>query len=201
MEKRVRRTCLWRGASSPALAWFCWKQEKYVVLDMRYTLVWQTYCNSKKILLGLLHIVVKWVILCLHICMSVGGKLVLETTWWGVHLLTLCESRGNLILCYRCNIQHILIFSNPITRMFESTPLSRVIPKLCRSTPSAGWFEVDSPWLSSFCSRGRQRSTVRRYRLKSVPQQGFSANHSTLRRVNGRKWESSESEGMAFLLR
>lgn len=60
---------------------------------------------------------------------------------------------------------------------------------------------ADSPWLSSFCRRGRQRSTVRRYRLESVPQQGFSANHSTLRRVNGRKWESSESEGIMFLLR
>lgn len=58
-----------------------------------------------------------------------------------------------------------------------------------------------SPWLSSFWRWGRQRNTVSRYWVESDPQQGFSANHRTLRRVSGRRWESSASEGIMFLLR
>ncbi len=43
-------------------------------------------------LLGLLHAVVKRIILCLCILKSIGGKLILETVWGGDDFFTFNES-------------------------------------------------------------------------------------------------------------
>lgn len=173
-------------------------------------------------LLGLLHVVVKWVIFCLCIWKSVGGKLVLVTTWGGGELFTLHESWCKLILCHYCKHRHtthtyaslessqkcfIWLISDRSKAMQNFAPaqhhhLNAFLPCVGGSCFKHSHSNTARPpWLSSFCRRGRQRSTVRRYWLESAPQQGFSANQSTLRRVNGRRWESSESEAIMFLLR
>lgn len=53
-------------------------------------------------LLGLLHVVVKRIVLHLCICQSVGGELVLDAAWGGGDRFALHESESKLILCHCC---------------------------------------------------------------------------------------------------
>lgn len=62
-------------------------------------------------------------------------------------------------------------------------------------------FHLNSPWLSSLCSPGRFRRTVRRYLIRSEPQHGFSANHRTFKRLKSFRYFSSDRLWMLLRLK
>lgn len=94
-----------------ALIWIMFSLETVlnVCIDLNYVQSSVMFCLGLKDILGLLHVVVKRVILRLCIWKSIVGKLVLDTSWRCGDFLPLHDRQCNLILCHYCTHKSLLV--------------------------------------------------------------------------------------------